>query len=197
MARLKSILGFIFFIFVLLLTTIQSMFMYGGYEPTGEYYVKTSPSSGDAGVLDVIDFETEHLEYDINSKVIATIGFGSKRIDYLSDNVYIRVSYVSLDEEEREELYFKDGFNKEDLTVYEEKSYLDFLGHYWYWYPHFYPNHKETVALELPKDVDKGFIEIKYGSFEVSGCEIYESTYNILRIKYYVIDGMVTFNVTK
>lgn len=197
MARLKSILGFIFFIFVLLLTTIQSMFMYGGYEPTGEYYVKTSPSSGDAGVLDVIDFETEHLEYDINSKVIATIGFGSQRIDYLSDNIYIRVSYVSLDEEVREELYFKDGFNKEDLTVYEEKSYLDFLGHYWYWYPDFYPNHKETVALELPKDVDKGFIEIKYGSIEVSGCEIFESTYNILRIKYYVIDGMVTFNVTK
>lgn len=197
MARLKGILGFIFFIFILLLTIIQSSFMYGGYEPTGEYYEKTSPSSGDAGEFTVIDFETEYLEYDINSKVIATIGFGTLRTDYLSDNVYIRVSYVSLDEEVRKELYFNDGYNKEDLTVYEEKSYLDFLGHYWYWYPHFYPNHKETVALELPKDVDKGFIEIKFGSFKEYDSEVYESTYNVLRIKYYVIDEMVTFNVTK
>lgn len=48
------------------------------YIPKGKFYIKTSPSNGDAGVKEVIDIEAEYRTYqgEGDISVPVTIGFG-------------------------------------------------------------------------------------------------------------------------
>ena len=43
------------------------------YTPTGEFYVKTSPSRGDGGVAEVISLEAEHKTYEDDGDTIPPI----------------------------------------------------------------------------------------------------------------------------
>ena len=48
------------------------------YTPSGEFYVKTSPSRGDGGVSEVISLEAEHKSYESDGDITVsmTVGLG-------------------------------------------------------------------------------------------------------------------------
>lgn len=205
MIRIKEFFELIVFIFIIILTSIQGLFMYGGYKPTGEVYVKTSPSSGDAGLSDVIDFELDFEEYSIEDEIYATIGFGHSR--NISDNsipnfsLKVQVFEDAYAEKLYDELIinYNEPYISEKFSTYSEKSYLDFLGHYWYWYPDFYPIHKEEVKINIPNiDYGKGCILITtYCEFEADG-QIHEGDFLQLKVFYKVLESengkVVVFN---
>ncbi len=186
---IKNIFTFILFIFIILLTYIQSLFMYGGYKPTGEFYLKTSSSLGDAGVNDVVDIEMEKKTYNLGESIEAKIGFGTKESSANYDGYENCATELVISFYEDKKQYngpydvltftYQNTFCSENYSVYEEKSYLDFLGHYWYWYPDFYPNFHQDVEFTIPKGVEDGVIVISVftiiddNKYLVSGLEIH------------------------
>lgn len=203
---IKDFFGLILFIIIIIITTVQGMFMYGGYEPTGEIYVKTSPSSGDAGVTDVIDFELEKEEYDINDEIVATIGFGNLRvesdaqigvIDYPCNSFDLLIEYKNNPYDENvissQLIHFDDNYYSNKYSTYSEKSYLDFLGHYWYWYPDFYPNFKTNVVLDIPTIETPCYIVISINvNFNYEDGEFQHKVMGLV-VKYKVLDDHIIF----
>lgn len=188
---IKNVIGFFIFIFIILLTALQGKFMYGGYVPTGEFYAKTDPTAfGDAGAQDVIDIELEKNTYYVGEKIVAKIGFGTKsssRIEH--DNFYINI-LVNGDFYNPITIEYDEEFSASNFPVYEEKSRLDFLGHYWYWYPDFYPEHHFEVELDIPTYAPSGTITIIIDDSPV----INQRQIDSLVINYEIIDDQIIFN---
>ena len=188
--RIKSKIGFIIIIFFILLTALRGKYMYGGYVPTGEFYAKTDPtSSGDAGEKDVIDIELLKRSYNINEDIIATIGIGTKDSTAHFDEFYLKVAY-NYNIEDAIVIKYDEPFDTNNFPVYEEKSYLGFLGHHWYWYPDFYPEHHIDVSLNIPTDVEAGTIMILIDD------SLTNDDYFPFRffISYEIIDDQIIFN---
>ena len=208
MSKIGGFFELIGFIFILILTTIQGWFMYGGYKPTGEVYAKTSPTSGDAGIIDVIDFEMEHQEYTLDDEIYATIGFGHKEDKNHGTSSNFTLKIEIFEDVYEEKLYdeiiinYNEPYDSDKFSAYSEKSYLDFLGHYWYWYPDFYPNYKEEVRLNIPNmDYGKGCIKITTYQIYETEEESYENAFVSLKVFYHVLESengkIVVFNAKK
>lgn len=197
---IKDIFTFIIFIFIILLTYIQGLFMYGGYEPTGDFYDKTSPSSGDAGILDVIDFELEEREYKVGEVIKAKIGFGTKAEMPIAESFSLSLKFYDISDYDNPYAVSTISYEKElkydNYPVYEEKSRLDFLGHYWYWYPDFYPTYHEEVEFVISDNTSTGrlIIDLQSMYYDDYDDTYYEYSILYLMIGYEVVDGNVIFN---
>lgn len=197
---IKDIFTFILFILIILLTYIQGLFMYGGYEPTGNFYDKTSPSSGDAGISDVIDFELEEREYKVGEVIKAKIGFGTKRDTPIVESFSLSLEFYDISDYENpyavNTISYENELKYDNYPVYEEKSYLDFLGHYWYWYPDFYPTYHEDVEFVIPDNTTTGrlFIELHCTYYDEYDDTYYEASLLYLMIGYEVVDDTVSFH---
>ncbi len=189
--HIKNVIGFFIIIFFILLTAIQGKFMYGGYVPTGEFYAKTDPATGDAGVRDLIDIELEKNAYNVGEKIVAKIGFGTKSSTprFELENFYINI-LVNGDFYNPITIEYEEEFSASNFPVYEEKSRLDFLGHYWYWYPDFYPEHHFEVELDIPTYDTSGTITIIIDDSPV----INQRQIDCLVISYEIIDDQIIFN---
>ena len=126
----KSIFEVILMFLIMILTFIQGLFMYGAYKPSGEIYVKTSSSSGDAGITDVIDFELEKDQYSLDEQINAKIGFGYKEgHEKELENFILEIKVISNNKEEvyfEKQIVYNESYSSEKFKTYEEKSYLDF-----------------------------------------------------------------------
>lgn len=197
---IKDIFTFILFIFIILLTYIQGLFMYGGYEPTGNFYDKTSPSSGDAGIRDVIDFELEEREYKVGEVIKAKIGFGTKKETSSGESFSLSLKFYDITDYENpyavSTISYENELKYDNYPVYEEKSRLDFLGHYWYWYPDFYPTYHEEVEFVISDNTSTGrlIIDLQSMYYDDYDDTYYEYSILYLMIGYEVVDGNVIFN---
>ena len=62
------------------------------YTPTGEFYVKTSPSRGDGGVAEVISLEAEHKAYEGYGDITVPMKVGLGHLpnhDEYGDDVHV------------------------------------------------------------------------------------------------------------
>ena len=136
------------------------------YTPTGEFYVKTSPSRGDGGVAEVISLEAEKKTYegdgDITVPMIVGLGHLPGHDEYgddVQDTFYVLYKIIespwTADKEsawEKKVEYTDSWYDaKYDSTEQKNRSFLIFP-----LYGEFYPLYKETVDIVFPADVEKG-----------------------------------------
>ena len=168
---MKKSAAFIWLCILIPLVIFSSCHKDEEYVPDGEFYAKTSPSRGDAGVSEVIDIETEKKSYEGEGdlRINATVGFGHLPgdIGYGEDaGDHLRVEYLiieapwSADKRPAWEMItdydssFYDG--KYNSTEKKDRSFLFFPA-----YGDFYPIFKEEVTLTFPAEVEKGYLEIR------------------------------------
>ena len=136
------------------------------YTPTGEFYIKTSPSRGDGGVSEVISLEAEKKAYEGDGDIIVpmTVGLGhlpghDEYGDDVQDTFYVLYKIIespwTADKESawEKKMEYTDSWHdsKYDSTEQENRSFLIFPH-----YGEFYPLYKETVDIVFPADVEKG-----------------------------------------
>ena len=178
---MKKILFILIALFVL-----TGCFRRTPYDSWGEVYVKSSPSAGDAGVTEVVDFETKYKQYDLseNRTIPVTVGtsykyghpFGSYSILYIS---------VFSNEEELKNYYFE-YYNFNDVmyesTVAQDSSFL-VVPHY----DHFYPKYHEELEIEIPEGINEGYIFVQQ-RYDL------EQPYGInIEVKFEIIDNILYF----
>ena len=124
-------------------------------------------------------------------KIVAKIGFGTKSSTprFELENFYINI-LVNGDFYNPITIEYEEEFSASNFPVYEEKSRLDFLGHYWYWYPDFYPEHHFEVELDIPTYAPSGTITIIIDDSPV----INQRQIDCLVISYEIIDDQIIFN---
>lgn len=140
------------------------------YTPSGEFYIKTAPSNGDAGVSYVISLEAEHKSYNDDSDIAVpmTVGFGhlpgtSGYGDDVQDTFYLEYKIIEsprqVDKEPAwvKKVEYSDSWydTKYDTTEQKNPPSLIFAR-----YGEFYPLYKETVDFVFPSEVEKGTVEI-------------------------------------
>ena len=140
------------------------------YTPTGEFYMKTSPSRGDGGVAEVISLEAEHKTYEGNGDITVpmTVGFGhlpghDEYGDDVQDTFCVLYKIIespwTADKEsawEKRVEYADSWFDaKYDSTEQKNHSFLIFSH-----YGEFYPLYKEEVHMVFPEDVEKGTLHV-------------------------------------
>lgn len=140
------------------------------YTPLGEFYIKTAPSNGDAGVSYVISLEAEHKSYegDDDITIPMTVGFGhlpgaSGYGDDVQDTFYLEYKIIEspwqADKEPawEKKVEYSDSWydTKYDTTEQKNPPSLIFAR-----YGEFYPLYKETVDFVFPSEVEKGTVEI-------------------------------------
>lgn len=172
------------------------------YTPTGEFYIKTSPSRGDAGVSDVISLEAEYKTYEGDGDITVpmTVGFGHlprKGSDYDDETTFCvlyKVVKTPLQPGEEgvvaweKKVEYSDSWYdaKYDSTEQENRSFLIFPH-----YGEFYPIYKENIEIVFPADVEKGTLEVEI-------CVVYEGEESpyIMDISFFFnrIDGVLTLD---
>ena len=140
------------------------------YTPSGEFYIKTAPSNGDAGVSYVISLEAEHKAYESDGDITIpmTVGFGhlpraSGYGDDVQDTFYLEYKIIEspwqADKEPdwEKKVEYSDSWydTKYDTTEQKNPPSLIFAR-----YGEFYPLYKETVDFVFPSEVEKGTVEI-------------------------------------
>ncbi len=140
------------------------------YIPKGEFYIKTPPAKGDAGVKDVIDIEAEFRSYqgEGNITVPVTIGFGHKPNsggygEDANDTFYIlyQVFEIPLRDNPQpaweKKAEYSDSFYdaKYNSTESKDNSFLCIPS-----YGEFYPLYKETVEITFPEGVQRGIVRV-------------------------------------
>ena len=168
MKKKKSLIFFAsFMMFSLILISCEREYK---YVPKGEFYVKTSPTEGDGGVLDVIDVEAQYKTYREDGDIVVpiTIGFGHQPKD--ASSFYEGTSFYV-----QYQLFDKHYPTSEDIPLWENKvmhedSYFDEKynttvpkdGHFLFIvsYGEFYPLYKEDAYIVFPKEVKEGSVII-------------------------------------
>ena len=163
---MKNVLLVILILFCMLM---KSCFTFPGYKPEGEFYEKTSPCHGDAGVSEVISFESEKKSYEADGDITITAEIGIGHLENRTDEYPSSTFYITY------QLY-NSPFKKDDLTPIWEKrvDYSDsfyskkyetslydkmpFIEHAIY--PEFYPTYTEKVDILIPAEVSEGYLEI-------------------------------------
>lgn len=140
------------------------------YTPTGEFYIKTSPSQGDGGVAEVISLEAEHKTYEGDGDIAVpmTVGLGhlpgQGGYDDIHDTFYVMYKIIEApwqaDKEPawEKKVEYADSWydSKYDSTEQENHPFL-FFPHY----GEFYPLYKEDVEIVFPAEVEKGTLHIE------------------------------------
>ena len=142
------------------------------YTPSGEFYVKTSPSRGDGGVAEVISLEAEHKTYEGDGDITVpmTVGLGhlpgyDEYGDDVQDTFYVLYKTIespwTADKESawEKKVEYEDSWrdSKYDSTEQVNRPFLIIPN-----YGDFYPLYKEMVDIVFPADVEKGtfYVEI-------------------------------------
>lgn len=141
------------------------------YTPTGEFYVKTSPSRGDGGVAEVISLEAEHKAYEGSGDMTVpmTVGLGhlpgfDEYGDDVHDTFYVLYRIIAspwqADKEPawEKKVEYSDSWGnpKYNSTEQVNRSFLIFPH-----YGQFYPLYKENVHIVFPADVEKGWLYVE------------------------------------
>ena len=141
------------------------------YTPTGEFYVKTSPSRGDGGVAEVISLEAEHKTYEGTGDITVamTVGLGHLPSNGSHSNDKQETFYVlykiiaspwQADKESawEKKVEYTDSWydSKYDSTEQVNRPFLIFPH-----YGEFYPLYKENVDIVFPADVEKGWLYVE------------------------------------
>ncbi len=173
-------------IILMLLFVLTGCFKRTEYNQWGEVYVKSSPAVGDAGVTEVVDFETKYKQYDLteNRSIPVTVGTGYKYGDPLGSYSILYISVVS-NEEELNNYYFE-YYNFNDVmyesTVAQDSSFL-FIPHY----DHFYPKYHEELEIEIPEGINNGYILVQQRND-------LEQPYGInIKVYFKIIDNILYF----
>ena len=160
------------------------------YTPTGEFYIKTSPSRGDGGVVEVISLEAEHKTYegtgDITVSMTVGLGHLPSRGIHSNDNqetFYVLYKIIKLPSQANKEpawekkVEYSDSWydSKYDSTEQANRPFL-FFPHY----GEFYPLYKENVDIIFPADVESGRLYVElyrvvegYEDHQFAGIDFY------------------------
>lgn len=171
---------------LILLFVLTGCFKSTPYEAWGEVYVKSSASIGDAGVTEVVDFETKYKQYDLteNRSIPVTVGTGYKYGDPIGSYSILYISVVS-NEEELNNYYFE-YYNFNDVmyesTVAQDSSFL-VIPHY----DDFYPKYHEELEIEIPEGINNGYIFVQQRND-------LEQPYGInIKVYFEIIDNILYF----
>ncbi len=138
------------------------------YIPKGEFYVKTSPACGDAGVLEVIDIEAEYKTYQGEGDITVpvTVGFGHqpKSVGLCDGTFYILYQVFehplkdNLQPIWEKKVEYSDSFydEKYNSTVPKDRSFLVIP-----LYGDFYPLYKERAEIVFPEGVPSGLVRVE------------------------------------
>ena len=160
------------------------------YTPTGEFYVKTSPSRGDGGVVEVISLEAEHKTYEGTGDITVsmTVGLGhlpskGSHSNDKQETFYVLYKIIKLPSQADKEpawekkVEYSDSWydSKYDSTEQVNRPFL-FFPHY----GEFYPLYKENVDIVFPADVESGRLYVElyrvvegYEDYQVAGIDFY------------------------
>lgn len=140
------------------------------YDPKGEFYIKTSPANGDAGVSYVISLEADHKTYEGDGDITVpmTVGFGhlpgaSGYGDDVKDTFYLEYKIIEApwqaDKEPawEKKVKYSDSWYDTKYNSTEQKNPPSLI---FARYGEFYPLYKETVEFVFPSDVEKGTFEV-------------------------------------
>lgn len=145
---------------LMLLFVLTGCFKSTPYDAWGEVYVKSSSSVGDAGVGEVVDFETKYKQYDISQtrSIPVTIGTGYKYGDPIGTYSALYIAVVSNEEELKTYSYEYYNFNSAiyESTVAHDDSFLVIP-----FYDDFYPKYHEELEIEIPEDIANGYILVQ------------------------------------
>ncbi len=167
------------------------------YIPKGEFYVKTSPAHGDAGVGEVIDVEAEYKSYrgEGNITVLVTVGIGHKPsfVGLCGGTFYIlyQVFEHPLKDNpqpmwEKKSEYSDSFYDAKYNSTVPKDSYFLFIP----FYGDFYPLYKERAEIVFPKGVQSGIVRVKCVVNENDS----EQTVGELEFSFARIDGILTLD---
>ena len=141
------------------------------YTPEGEFYVKTPPSRGDAGVSDVVSVEAEHKTYEGEGDITVPVevGFGHLpgKISYGDEyqvTFYIEYSVFeypwSVDKDPiwSKRVDYTESYYDSKYDSTEQKNSAILIMPI---YGEFYPLYKENVELVFPEEAGRGYVEIE------------------------------------
>ncbi len=172
------------------------------YIPSGEFYVKTSPSVGDGGVSDVISLEAERATYEGDGDVTVpmTVGFGhlpnpNHKLG-CGDSFYVHYKVIKMSPQAggddvtvwEKKVEYPDCWHTAKYESTEQKNYpFLFIPHY----GEFYPLYKENVEIVFPADVERGIVEIEINAVKESDTSPF-----IHKLSFYFFrtDGVLTLN---
>lgn len=139
------------------------------YTPTGEFYIKTFPSNGDAGVENVISLEADHKTYEGDGDITVpmTVGLGhlpnaGGYDDDAGDAFYVlyKIEETSPDKEpvwEKRVDYTDSWYDSKYNSTEQKNSSFLFIAHY----GEFFPLYKDSVEVVFPSDLEKGFLQVE------------------------------------
>ena len=171
------------------------------YTPSGEFYVKTSPSRGDGGVSEVISLEAEHKSYESDGDITVSMTVGLGHLpgqggygDDVQDTFYVLYKIIAspwqADKEavwERKVEYTDSWYDsKYDSTEQVNRPFLIFPH-----YGEFYPLYKENVDIVFPADVEKGWLYVEVYSV-IEGREDHQ--FAGLDFYFERVDGVLTLH---
>ena len=141
------------------------------YTPTGEFYIKTSPSRGDGGVAEVISLEAEHKTYEDDGDITVSMTVGLGHLpgqggygDDVQDTFYVLYKIIAspwqADKESawEKKVEYTDSWydSKYDSTEQVNRPFLIFPH-----YGEFYPLYKENVDIVFPADMESGRLHVE------------------------------------
>ena len=166
---MKKILS-VFISAMLLLSTVFFVSCDNGYEykPTGEFYFKTSPSSGDMGVTEVISLESEHATYQGDGDITVNFEVGLGHLDGIGgiegdDTFYVVYRIIeapwsaNADPAWEKRVDYNESWYSDKFLSTEQEDIPSFI---FPRYGEFYPIYKENVDIVFPEDVEKGYLMI-------------------------------------
>lgn len=171
------------------------------YTPTGEFYIKTSPSRGDGGVAEVISLEAEYKSYEDDGDITVSMTVGLGHLpgqggygDDVQDTFYVLYKIIAspwqADKEaawERKVEYTDSWYDsKYDSTKQVNRPFLIFPH-----YGEFYPLYKENVDIVFPADVEKGWLYVEVYSV-IEGREDHQ--FAGLDFYFERVDGVLTLH---
>ena len=172
------------------------------YTPTGEFYIKTSPSRGDGGEVNVISIEAERKTYEGDGDITVPMTVGLGHLPTMAneydgtDTFYVLYQVVKVPLQENEasvtawekRVEYSDSWYdaKYNSTEQVNRPFLIFSH-----YGQFYPIYKETVEIVFPADVENG-------TLEVEACAVLEGEEDPyimkLSFSFHRIDGVLTLD---
>lgn len=173
-------------ILLMLLFLLTGCFKATPYEPWGEVYIKSKPNAGDAGVSDVVDFETKYKQYDLTEKrqIPVTVGIGYQYGAAYSQYAVLYIAVVSNDIVLNDYVYEYEDFNtiKYESTIPHDDSFLVMA-----FYDHFYPKYHEELEIEIPEAISEGYILVqkRYAVDAESG--------RYVKVQFKIINNVLTF----
>lgn len=156
---------------IMIATCVSACVDKNGYVPKGEFYVKTSPANGDAGVKEVIDLEAAKKSYQGEGDITVpvTVGFGHQPDmvgvygEDANDTFYVLYQvfeYPLKDNPQpvwENKAEYSDSFYgaKYNSTASKDRSFL-FIP----FYGDFYPLYEETAEIVFPQGVQSGIVRV-------------------------------------